>query len=453
MRLTLFKYISREIWSVFFVSLSIFIFIIMATRIMGITELLINQRVYPTQVIKILLCFFPKVILFSLPAACLMCVLLSFLRLSSDNEVIALHSSGLSLYQLLPAVVVFSLIIFLLSILISGYAIPWGGQTYKKVLYQIVSARADAVIKERVFLEPFHDVVLYINNYSTKDKIMKDLFVVDKRDDSTTSTIIAKKGRIFSGNETGIVIIYFMDGTIFTVDRYFNRARTVTFDTYNMTIDLKKLLSSYVSKEKKPEEMSLGELIDELRDKTGDNKKQNQVGIRLFEIFSIPVAIFLLGIIGAPLGAHVRASGRTKGIIISLILFLFYYLFIMFVRYLCEIRDFPPSITVWIPDLFLLFAAFYLLRRIANDRPLKFTAFFSLKPGSDLEPINEKNEIHESPIAIESCKFIGSLKGKKVHLDHCRWADKISPENKVFFKSYKDAVDKGYSPCNTCKPD
>ena len=41
--------------------------------------------------------------------------------------------------------------------------------------------------------------------------------------------------------------------------------------------------------------MFLGELIGALKEKTDNINKYNQIGIRLFEIFSIPIAIFLLG--------------------------------------------------------------------------------------------------------------------------------------------------------------
>ena len=451
LRPILFKYISREVWSIFFVSLFIFTFIIMATRMMGITELLINQRINPTQVFKIILSFMPKVILFSLPAASLMCVLLGFLRLSSDNEVIALHSCGISLYQMLPAVIVFSLASCLIAAFISVNAIPWGSRSYKKVIFQIVNSKADVVIKERVFFEPFDDVVFYINNYSAKEKLMKDLFVVDKRDSSMINTIVAKKGRIFSGQSGGIVTIYFIDGTIFTVDRNLDEARTIKFETYNMTIDLKDILSSYVSKEKEPDEMSLGELIVALKNKTGDINKDNQIGIRLFEIFSIPIAIFLLGIIGVPLGAHVRASGRTKGIIISLIVFLFYYISLMIVRYLCEIKDFPPSAGAWIPDFFLIITTIYLLQRVANDRSVKPIDLFSLRHGPISNTINENDG--NNPVAeIKAPNFVGSTKGNKVHLLHCHRVDKIADENRIFFKSSEDALDKGYSPCSICNP-
>lgn len=378
MRITLFKYFTKEIWVIFFVSLIIFTFIIMATRIMGITELLINQRVNPSQIMKLLLCLLPRIVFFSLPASCLMCVLLTFLRFSSDNEVIAMNASGISLFQMLPPVIAFSIISYLIASFIALYGIPWGNRSYKDILLQIAESRAEVPIKERIFFEPIDGYIFYINNYATGDRIMKDLFVVVKRDVPTTITIIAKKGKFISGQGTGMLSVQFEDGTIFTVDEDLQTARTIEFDTYTLNIDLKEIISSVSSREKAAKEMYLNELINGLRNTPKEKMKYHQMEIKLYEMFSIPMAIFFMGIIGAPLGANIRSRGRTKGIVISIVVFLIYYIFLMIVRYLCDIKGLPPAVGVWIPNLFLLGTCVYLLYMVANDRHFWLMKLLSL---------------------------------------------------------------------------
>jgi lipopolysaccharide export LptBFGC system permease protein LptF len=77
------------------------------------------------------------------------------------------------------------------------------------------------------------------------------------------------------------------------------------------------------------------------------------MGVNLYEMFSIPAAIFILGIIGACLGSHVKARGRTIGVVISLFIFLLYYSSLMGARYLCEMGLFQPAIGVWTPVFIL----------------------------------------------------------------------------------------------------
>jgi len=451
LRLTLHKYIFREICSIFFASLLVFIFIIMASRMMGIIELLINERVYPIHVLKIIVCLMPSATIFSLPVTCLMCVLLTFLRLSSDNEIVAIHSSGISLYQILPPVIFFSLISYLIASLIAIFGIPWGNRSYKDVIFQIVESKADVVIKERIFYKPFEDVVFYVSSFSAKDRTMKDLFVVDKRDRSLTNTIVAEKGKIQSNPSSKIINIHFIDGTIFTVDKDFKTARTIKFDTYDLNIDLKEIISFFISREKKPKEMSINELIHELKTSPSGSLRYNQMGIKLFEMFSIPMAIFFMGLIGAPLGSQVRSRGRSKGIVISLVIFFIYYVSLMSVRYVCEMGVLPPWFGIWIPNLFLIIISIYLLRRVVNDRPILFFERFSLKRLFP-EQIPSLQVNNHKAISYDEVEYIGNLRAHKFHRSDCRWVEKISPGNRVAFSSSKEASDQGYIPCNLCKP-
>jgi len=48
--------------------------------------------------------------------------------------------------------------------------------------------------------------------------------------------------------------------------------------------------------------------------------------------------------------------------------------------------------------------------------------------------------------------YVGSQKSDKYHLPTCRWAEKILPENRVWFQTEEEAVGAGYQPCGVCKP-
>ncbi|MFC1531935.1 LptF/LptG family permease [Thermodesulfobacteriota bacterium] len=449
LRLTLFKYLSREIWSIFFVSLLVFIFIIMATRMMGM-DLLVNQRVSPVHILNIVLCLLPRVIIFSMPAACLMCVLLAFIRISSDNEIIALSSSGISLYQMLAPVIFFSLMSYLIASFIAIYGVPWGNRSYRDVIYRIIKSKANVDIKEKIFYEPFDGMVFYINSFSPRERTMKDLFVVDRQTSLTARTIVAKKGRILSNRDSNIITIHFIDGTIFMIEKDFGTTRSMKFDTFDLNIDLRDIMSRIVSREKEPKEMYIRELIHNL--KTSQEKSlKNLMGIKLFEMFSIPLAIFIMGIIGAPLGAHMRAKGRTKGIVIALFIFFIYYICLMAVRYNCEMSALAPSIGVWLPDLFLLITCVFLLVRASGYRPHRLLKLFPSRNQSKELSLSHEDK-NRKAIHAGTILFIGSLKGRKFHRSECEWAKRISKENRFAFSSINEALDGGYLPCNICRP-
>ncbi len=49
-------------------------------------------------------------------------------------------------------------------------------------------------------------------------------------------------------------------------------------------------------------------------------------------------------------------------------------------------------------------------------------------------------------------ELLGSVNSDKYHHPDCRHIKNIKPENKIIFKSRKDAEEKGYRPCKTCQP-
>ncbi|MEG6615417.1 stalk domain-containing protein [Peptococcaceae bacterium 1198_IL3148] len=54
--------------------------------------------------------------------------------------------------------------------------------------------------------------------------------------------------------------------------------------------------------------------------------------------------------------------------------------------------------------------------------------------------------------AVTTGQFVGSAESDKYHEPGCRYAEKITAENKVWFKDAADAQAQGYAPCGVCKP-
>jgi len=48
--------------------------------------------------------------------------------------------------------------------------------------------------------------------------------------------------------------------------------------------------------------------------------------------------------------------------------------------------------------------------------------------------------------------YVGSINSDVYHYPWCEWAQKINPENKIWFSSVEGAESKGYRPCKVCKP-
>jgi len=368
--MTLYRYIFREIWPTFLASLFVFIFIMMAARMLSITELIVTRGVRLSQVAGMVLFLLPDILTFALPAVTLMSVVVAFLRLSADSEIIAMKSSGISLYQMLPPVIVFSLMAFVGCLTISVFAAPWGNRSFKDLLFKIAETKADLGIKERVFCEPFGNLVFYVNSFSREERRLKDVFVVDRRDQEMTNTIVSDEAQIIPRPAERTITLLFMKGTIFLVEKSLEASRTIKFNTYALNIGLKDVLADLASRKKAPHELSVSQLIAQLKNTPDTHEDYSRIMRELLEKLSIPLAVFFMGIIGVPLGAQIRGRGRSTGVSVSLMVFSVFYLILMIIRSVCSTGALSPAFGVWIPDLFLIVSVIYLLRRASNERPI-----------------------------------------------------------------------------------
>ncbi|MGD9158330.1 MAG: LptF/LptG family permease [Desulfobacteraceae bacterium] len=361
LRTTLIKYISKEIWAIFLTCLLVLFFIVMASQVLNKIGLLVNTGAGFGEFFRLILYLVPKFILYSLPAACLMAVLLSFIRMASDNEIIALHSSGISLYQLMPPVLFFSLICFLFACFLTLFCAPYGNRTYESARINMMKG-AELFIKEGEFIDK-ESFVFYVRSNSPKDRVMKDVFIVYKRKEEE-KTITAKQARFkFIGDE---LLIELTDYKMFTEGKDGETRIAESKGSTDLLFPLGNILGKSDNKIEM-DGMYFKELSEFINNSNEDIKTKNIAKLTLYEMFSIPMAVFIIGITGAPLGAQIRAHGRTKGIIISLILFLSYYIIFASARYLCENGKIDPVIGVWLPVLYLLIISVFLLIRSARD--------------------------------------------------------------------------------------
>ena len=49
-------------------------------------------------------------------------------------------------------------------------------------------------------------------------------------------------------------------------------------------------------------------------------------------------------------------------------------------------------------------------------------------------------------------QYVASINKEPFHRISCRWAQKISPKNAVYYETREEAVRDGHRPCKVCSP-
>jgi lipopolysaccharide export system permease protein len=369
---TIHRYIFNEIWMPFLTGLTVLLFIVLASKMLNISEWVVTHNVRIILIFKMILYLMPGLMLFALPAIGLMATLVAFLRMSGDNEIIAMKSLGISISQMLPPVIIIATVIYFSANFLSIFAAPWGQRAFKNLIFDITQDKSDLGIKERIFCRPFAGITIYVQETSSDDdKVMKDVFLVDARDLAVPYTIIAKQARISFNPALKIITINFSNATTFRVQKDFEKAETGEFESYSLNIGLSEIMANFSNRKQSAEEMSLGGLWRALKNEGKDSSKNNELLIELMQRFAIPLSVFFMVFIGFTLGTQLKSGGRIAGIILGLGIFICYYLFWIGVRSLGEMGLLAPNYGTWIPTIFLCISYFYLFKRSKEERPVK----------------------------------------------------------------------------------
>jgi len=367
------RYLFTELVPPFAINLAFFTFIFLTSRILDITNLVVNHGVGLLQVLLVIVYTIPYFMVFVIPMAVMMAVLLTFLRLSGDNEIMALKAGGVNVTALLPPVVVFCLLGGLLTAFMSIYGQPWGRSSAKQLVVRIAASSIDIGLKERQFTDTFDGIVLYVSQVDTQTRTLRDVFIENQQDDKLASTVVAPRGQLLRAADGLTWRLRLFDGTIHQVDLQEFRANAIRFDTYDLTLSLVQMLEPQKRPSKHRREMNLAELRQYIR----EHQAARDAGyfnalMRYHKMFSIPFACLVLGFLAMPLGMQAKRVSKSYGLGLGLVFFMLYYLLLSAGSVFGESGRLPPIAAVWMPNLVMAAVGVFLFVRMAQERPLRF---------------------------------------------------------------------------------
>jgi lipopolysaccharide export system permease protein len=371
-------YIFKEILVPTGIGMGIFTFIFLVSKLFRITEMVVDKGIPVGYAIQLFLCLIPSFLVFVAPMSLLLGILTALARLSADNEIIALKTSGVGLYRLSPPVIFLSVIIFLFTSFLVFYAVPWGSKNFRESLFRLAGTTGKLDVKEGVFNFPFDNLVIYVNKVSPGEKLLEGIMIDDERDPQINNTIIASKGYFMPDPKAQKLVMHLFDGSIHYQEAKEKTYRTINFNTYQFTIFLK----DEIEKERKRARVNMLEKemsINDLRNKINDKKSRGEnILPQLVELhfkFAIPFGALIFGLVGLPLGVQRTQSGRSWGFVLCAVVFLLYY-----VLY-CLGKDFgssgiiPPPLAAWVPNIIFGAVGIYLLVKTARESPLQILSW------------------------------------------------------------------------------
>ncbi len=136
----------------FFASFLIMNCVFFLVKLIPFLNFVLELNIGISDFIRLFSYLFPSIFLYTIPMSAMLGVTIGFARLSSDSEILALKASGISMWKILPPVVLVTALIALLTSYFSIKLIPLSEISMKQLTYQLLREKVDKGIKPQMLL-------------------------------------------------------------------------------------------------------------------------------------------------------------------------------------------------------------------------------------------------------------------------------------------------------------
>ena len=213
------RQIFREILYLFSLSSGVLLTLILISRAVQMRELFLGLDMGILDTLLLFAYMTPMFLMLVIPIACMLSVFLTFLRMSTDRELVALRAGGVNIYQMLPAPLLFSILCMFLTLWVSLHWLAWGMENFRTTIMDIANTRAKIVVQPGIFNTDFPNLVLFSRQVDPESGGMTQVLVDDRSHPERHMIILAPDGRIDTDQERAELVFRLQNGKIYTTDK------------------------------------------------------------------------------------------------------------------------------------------------------------------------------------------------------------------------------------------
>lgn len=304
--------------------------------------------------------FIPEIIKLITPVALLLASLFVTARMSTQNELTAMKSSGISLYRIMVPYLFLALMVTAFSVYFNGWVVPLANKEKLDIERVYLSRNVMNASRANIYMQDSPTRILSIGFYddynsqatrvSVQDFSGTDLTVMVGRVDassmvwdSTARSWILKEGtrRWFDGGKERL-----------------EQFRTQSAGKLHFTPDdLRKI-------QQKPDEMDYYELQEFIENQQRAGQDVARWLVDFYSKISFPFASVIVVMFGVPFSSVKRRGGVGVQLGISLLICFVYLIFMKVSQVFGYNGDINPLLTAWLANIIFLIAAVVVILRV-----------------------------------------------------------------------------------------
>ena len=276
-------------------------------------------------------------------------------KMANNTEIIAILSSGVSYNRFLKPYFIGIGILAAVSLLMGMYLVPDASRGYNDFVYKYVSSTSPTN-GQNIYRQINPNEIIYVNSFNPDTKI-GTYFTLEHFKENRLLFRIEATNIQYNPSDS----LFRLSGYTKRIigekgkDRIEDKRRLDTILPFDIG-DLAPV--SYVA-----ETLSYHELTTFIdKEESRGSSFIDRYKVVKYKKWSVPVTLFILGIIGVAVSSVKRRGGMGVNLTFGMAVAMIYVFFDKIFGVLADQSNFDPLLAVWTPNLFFGFIALYLIR-------------------------------------------------------------------------------------------
>jgi LPS export ABC transporter permease LptG len=327
----------------------------------------------------------PSILIFTLPTSVLVGTATGFGQLGHDSELVAMRAAGIGTFRIIAPLLFLGALLSALTFYVAFAVAPGSAQNLRDIALQAALYRLESPVEPRSFYTGIPGKVVYVREGDQEKGLWGKIFIHWEEEGGEVRLVTARSGRLdFSGEQAELVLDDAMLTTLPAggVEALVKGAHVTIERSANMRLKDERLNLGRTTltrrmREREPEldELGLSRLLQKSRD-VEDGKARREALLVLHRRLTLSLSPLIFAFFGAGLGLKIVRGGRSKGVLLSLLSMLLYYLLSIAGEQLGRAGTVPPVLGSWLAfGTAVLAGSLLMLSRQRNFRlPLRKAA-------------------------------------------------------------------------------
>jgi len=311
------------------------------------------------------LALLPTVLVFTIPMGVLSGTIIGLGRMGSDSELVAMRAAGIGTWRMLWPILGLGLIATAATLELNLQEAPRAQEQLRLVALRTALYKLDSPVEPRAFTSDIPGYVIYVRDGDRARGEWGRVFIRSTEPDRSTRLITARKGRIDSSEEKSELVLQDAVQTKLPSPEAHDQSYVVerlaqlriAFNTGRSD-----LLAKMRKTQSNPDEMQWSELRKFAAESNTEDKREATMVLN--KRLALSLSPFVFSLLAAALALRMRRGSRGSGVLVSLVVMIFYYLLTLAGDQMARAGSLPSIVGPWSATVLTLgFALTVLARR------------------------------------------------------------------------------------------